>query len=91
MIYDINEDFNYHYEMMVVILSMVGLDPDLIDTYSLVDILDAQDESLSDLTINDETLYSENYEYGRYNFSKSNVKRIFYNYTLLKNRILNVQ
>jgi len=91
MIYDINEDFNYHYEIMVVILSMVGLDPELIDTYSLVDILDAQDESLSDLISNNDGLYSENYEHGRYSFSKSNVKRIFYNYTLLKNRILNVQ
>ena len=85
MAYNLIEDYQYQYKNMVSLLIYCGLDIDLIDEYSLEDILSAaklinftelgQSNDLTELEL---SIVSE------YNFKETSIKRTYYYYKLLK-------
>jgi len=90
MAYNLIDDYQYQYKNMVSLLVYCGLDPNLIDDYSLEDVLNAsklvnftelgQSNDLTELELN---IVSE------YNLKEASIKRSYYYYTLLKAMVEN--
>ena len=83
--YNILDDYNYHYRNMVYLLMYCGLDADLIDQYSIDDILSKDDiVNYNQILSSGESNQLELSVMAEVNLKEDSIRRVFYHYKLLK-------
>lgn len=89
MTYNLEQDFLYNQNNLLATLEALGLDCTLVDTYTLTQVLE-QCTVVYGSSEYDKNSNSESERYASLRRAQMNVRRFWYNYTLLKWRTQNV-